>query len=640
MMKKRVFVSGGAGVIGLELVPKLVAAGATVFVGDLKPRPESFADSVTYVQGDLNTFSQAQFNSFAPDVFIHLAATFERSTETVGFWGENFQHNVLLSHHLMTLGKYCPSLRRVVFASSYLIYQPDLYQFEAAQDTPVSLHEQHPIAPRNLTGMAKLAHELELQYLAGFDEYPFTSVCVRIFRGYGRSSRDVVSRWVRALIAGEPIVIYRPEGLFDYIYAADSAEGLLRLAQNDRATGVVNLGTGRSRRVSDIVDILRCHFRDATLRTEISDIPFEASQADTSKLRSLLNWVPEYDLEDAIREIVDFERAAVKAKHATACPNFGNVLITSAARKVPLVRAMMSAARRINSDVQVIAGDIDPDAPTQHVADEFWQMSRADPNQLADVLAGCSERGIRAVLPTRDAELMFWAKHREFFADKGISIIVAPPDAVARCLDKLAFAAFGRANSLPVIPAATSLDGLEGERFVVKERFGAGARGIGLDLEREAALTHAEYLDKPLFQPFVSGVEISIDAWVDENAEPAGLVLRRRDRVVAGESQITTTFKDETLEEQAHMVLRALDLYGPVVMQAIITDEEKLAVIEVNARFGGASTASLAVGLDSLYWSLIRAFDPVAGPVNFLRSRSEVRQVRLPQDVLMHDPDI
>ena len=77
------------------------------------------------------------------------------------------------------------------------------------------------------------------------------SACARIFRGYGCNSRDVISRWVRALLAGEPINVFRPEGIFDYIYAEDSAEGLIRLAESN-VTGIINLGTGRGRRVQEV----------------------------------------------------------------------------------------------------------------------------------------------------------------------------------------------------------------------------------------------------------------------------------------------------------------------------------------------------------------------------------------------------
>ena len=54
MKNKKIFISGGAGVIGLELVQILVKCGAIVMVGDLKPRPSCFSNKVIYIQGDLN----------------------------------------------------------------------------------------------------------------------------------------------------------------------------------------------------------------------------------------------------------------------------------------------------------------------------------------------------------------------------------------------------------------------------------------------------------------------------------------------------------------------------------------------------------------------------------------------------------
>lgn len=39
---KRVFISGGAGVIGSILVGKLHEVGAKIYVGDLKPRPKNW----------------------------------------------------------------------------------------------------------------------------------------------------------------------------------------------------------------------------------------------------------------------------------------------------------------------------------------------------------------------------------------------------------------------------------------------------------------------------------------------------------------------------------------------------------------------------------------------------------------------
>src|SRR5690606_19671430 len=184
------------------------------------------------------------------------------------------------------------------------------------------------------------------------------------------------------------------------------------------------------------------------------------------------------------------------------------------------------------------------------------------------------------------------------FAESGIDVVISPPESVEACLDKLAFARFGAANGLPFIPAALHPDEVPAARYVVKERFGAGARSIGLGLARDAALAHGESLSVPIYQPFIEGYEVSIDAWMEEAHEVKGLVMRRRDCVVDGESQVTTTFRDAGIENVMRDVLSALRLRGPAVLQALVDAEGGVHVIECNTRFGGASTASIAAGLD------------------------------------------
>ena len=128
---KRVFVSGASGVIGREMIPILIQNGAIVMACDLQPMPKEFPAGVSFRRGDLNFITQQELDNFNPEIFIHLAATFERSKETYEHWEENFFHNIRLSNHLMTLMRNVKGLKRVVFPSSYLIYEKSLYSFES-----------------------------------------------------------------------------------------------------------------------------------------------------------------------------------------------------------------------------------------------------------------------------------------------------------------------------------------------------------------------------------------------------------------------------------------------------------------------------------------------------------------------------
>jgi carbamoyl-phosphate synthase large subunit len=310
------------------------------------------------------------------------------------------------------------------------------------------------------------------------------------------------------------------------------------------------------------------------------------------------------------------------------------VLVSSAGGKLPLIRALQAAAKRVPGGARIFAGDSDPLAPSRWEADSFWHMPPLRKEASDEFIQQCKSRGIVIILPTRDGELEFWARHKDAFAQAGIQVLVSSLSSIARTRDKLAFARFGHEADLPIIPADNSPEAFGQVPLVVKERFGAGSRGIGLHLLPSVAREHARQLSEPIFQPFVSGPEISIDGWVNQQGQVVGVVLRRRDRVVAGESQVTTTFQDAALAAQAEQVLSALDLRGPVVLQAIVV-AGALKVIECNPRFGGASTASIAVGLDSLYWSMAEALGQHEEQT-FHRSANEVRQVRSPHDSLIY----
>lgn len=310
------------------------------------------------------------------------------------------------------------------------------------------------------------------------------------------------------------------------------------------------------------------------------------------------------------------------------------VLITSASKKIPLIHAFQLATRKIPTKYQVIAADSDPRAIASYVSDGFWNMPELDQDSIDDLLKECQSRRVRVIFPTRDEELKFWAKNYDLFSKAGIEVVVSSYEAISRCRDKLAFAKFGEEERLPIIPAAKSPEGFKDCLFVVKERYGSGSLGIGLGLLKEAALEHANDLEEPVFQPFIDGPEISIDSWVSKAGEIAGVVMRRRDVVVTGESKVTTTFKDANLENDAIKVIKALKLRGPLVLQAIVTDKG-LQIIECNPRFGGASTAAISAGLDSLYWSLAETVESDFKPM-FNRIMGELRQIRYPFDSVVY----
>lgn len=630
--QKKVFISGAAGVIGSEMVDILLEQGAILFVGDLKPCPEKWYNKLVYYHGDLNNICFEEIDFFKPEYFIHLAATFERSEESYDFWEENFNHNLHLSNHLMSLIKDLDSIKSVVYASSYLIYDPQLYNFKISQEIPYTLKESDPIYPRNLTGMAKLAHEIELRFLGQFKHKEFSISIPRIYRGYGRNSRDIISRWVRSILNNEEINVYRPEGIFDYIYAKDTALGILKIAKS-KVSGIVNLGTGSARKVSDVVNHLISRFPDLKVKYIESDIPYEASQADISNLIKKISWRPNYSIEEGIDEIIEFEKSRINFSKVT----FGNVLVTSASKKIGLLKAVKKAANKISNQIKIFAGDNDQNSLCKYFCDEFYLMPKTVEINKSEILNWCIKNKITAVIPTRDGELIFWAKWKQTLLENGIVVMIPDLKSVEICLDKLLFSTECHKLNIPVISSNLDIDKIDSSSFVVKERFGAGSLSIAINVNKELAIKHSLNLGNPLFQPFVKGREISVDAYISQSGLVKGIITRFRSKVDNGESVVTETFFSESLNKELYDIFEKLNLYGHVILQVIIDSNDNIKIIECNSRFGGASTLSLEAGLDSFYWFLNEANRINIDILPFQIKRQKITQIRFPQDMLIYD---
>lgn len=626
--EKKIFISGGAGVIGTQLVQLLHSQGANLFVGDLKPRPEGWAGGIRYRQGDLNLITKKELDDFCPQIFFHLAATFERSTENYEFWDEQWQNNTMLSHYLISILRDSSALKTVIFPSSYLIYDKSLYSFTKARDKAFRLQEGDPISPRNLTGSSKLNHEVELEFLRHFKT--FQVVCARIYRSYGKDSRDVISRFVRLLLEGKPIDVFHDENIFDYIYAGDVAEGLMRLAET-KWSGVINLGTGHSRRVADVVNILRKHFPNMKVRGGKTADLFEASEADTTLLEKVTGWTPPISLEKGIEQIISFERAHRAKKEIIP----KNVLVTSISKKVPLLKSVRRAMCKIGAGAKLYGGDFDKNSIGKYFVDEFWCMPKTIKKNLKEIIEFCTDHDIGCVIPTRDGELAFWSENEEEFKSRGISVMISGVQAIRTSIDKLKFYQWAVRAGFPVIKTGEIVDGVLAARYVVKDRFGAGSGGLGINLTKIQALEHAKRFKNPIFQPFVRGKEYSIDVYVDRKGKTKGVLARERNVVVDGESQVTTIIKKRKVERIIGSMAEKLKLRGHSVFQVLVDSKGAIHIIECNARFGGASSSSIAAGLDSFYWLLLETQNEDISTYPFTPYVGKLTMVRFKEDIII-----
>lgn len=200
--------------------------------------------------------------------------------------------------------------------------------------------------------------------------------------------------------------------------------------------------------------------------------------------------------------------------------------------------------------------------------------------------------------------------------------MVSDPTCIENCLDKLLFYQTLAAHHIPAIPTTENADLIKSNSLVVKERFGAGSRSLGLNLSPKKAKEWAKNLQSPIFQPFISGKEYSVDVYMDTHHSQHGAIARLRDLVVDGESQITSSVKNKKMESLCLKTAEVLGITGHAVFQLLSDAEGQLHIIECNPRFGGASTLSVAMGLHSFEWFLLESLKKPLPPVCPFKKRT------------------
>jgi carbamoyl-phosphate synthase large subunit len=274
-----------------------------------------------------------------------------------------------------------------------------------------------------------------------------------------------------------------------------------------------------------------------------------------------------------------------------------NVLVTSASRKVSLVRAFQEALARTGGG-KVLAVDESRLSAALLAADERALVPRSDSSEFLPAIRRlCQKHGIGLLVPTRDEELPLFAAEKESFGAANVVVLVCSPASVALCQDKRAFVDFCALRKLPVPRtfAPGHRPALSDYPVFVKPRRGKGGGGC-------TRVDSPEELDRVLgrdpdglVQENVSAPEFTLDLFADLAGRVLSVVPRERVRVFGGESFVSRTTKNPALIELGQRVAEAFELVGHNTIQCFWRPSSA-ALIEVNPRYGGAANLGFAAG--------------------------------------------
>ena len=277
-----------------------------------------------------------------------------------------------------------------------------------------------------------------------------------------------------------------------------------------------------------------------------------------------------------------------------------NILITSAGKRVALVRAFKETVQALDPSIRIYCTDMNPEmAPVTYISDKCFCVPRVtDAVYPAELLKLCVDNNVGLVIPTIDTELAVLASCKDRFSGYGIKVIVSDSGFVQICRDKRKTNLFFEGHGIriprpvdklnPVFPLfAKPYDGsLSTNIHVIRY-----SDELTQEILDDPKLIFMEYVDKTVYKEFTVDMYYGIDNRVK------CIIPRERIEVRAGEINKGRTVRNELVGFLKGRLDHIDGCIGCICIQLFYNHRTgDIIGIEINPRFGGGYPLSYMAG--------------------------------------------
>jgi UDP-glucose 4-epimerase len=304
---RTVLVTGGAGFIGMHVVPMLLEQGYDVrifdnmFRGDRDKVAELVNGSdgrVELIDQDVRYGGSVHAAMKGCESVIHLAAV--SINKSVADPHESIDINMVGNHNVFNAAAE-HGVRRLVFASSASVY---------GDPKKLPMHEDDELSPLTPYCISKRAGE----DLCGFYQRTkgLSWIALRFFNVYGPGQKttayytSVINHFVNRLRQGQPPVIDgKGEQSMDFIHVTDIARGVVAALNAEKDNVPVNIGTGIDTSVAALAKIL-IDAVGVNVEPQFNprDVLVSRRAADITRAKEVLGWEPTIPVEQGMAELV------------------------------------------------------------------------------------------------------------------------------------------------------------------------------------------------------------------------------------------------------------------------------------------------------------------------------------------------
>lgn len=313
---KNVTVAGASGFVGHNLVSRLKAEGSIVRAVIHESQPPEVLDGVEYVRADLMTEAGAAVAADGTEIFIMAAATSSgaavMASSPLAHLVPNIVMNALVLEACLDAGvqKYC-------FLSSNTVYPPGDAPMREEDATGEFFDAYEVVA-----GM-KYYSETMARLFSSRAHRAMQVLIVRPGNLYGPHDKfsegksKVIPALIRRAVGKEaPFSVWGDgQDIKDFLYIDDFVEGLLRALRLDSRFEVINLASGNSVQLQDVIE----RILDLSKHTNV-ELSFDKSKPsmipvrriDVSRAKQSLGWVAEVDLDEGLTRTIYWYQAATQ----------------------------------------------------------------------------------------------------------------------------------------------------------------------------------------------------------------------------------------------------------------------------------------------------------------------------------------
>jgi UDP-glucose 4-epimerase len=310
-------ITGGAGFIGSHLAEQLISRGDDVLVFDnlstgSLTNLSTISNKLEFRSGDILSESSVSESVSECDYVVHLAASLG-VLNIVNKPLESLMVNLNGSENIINQAS--KFKKPVLIASTSEIYGKNTKDFLNEEDDRII---GHPLKSRWSYSEAKAVDE-SLAYFY-YKERNLETRIVRFFNTVGPRQVGhygmVVPRFVSAALKSEPLSVYGSgDQIRCFCHVTDAVRGLLLVMDSDKAVGQV-FNIGNNQQIS-IMDLAKKVIEITGSKSSIEKIAYEKAYPegfedmqrrvpDISKIKRVLGWEPEINLDQIIRDIATF----------------------------------------------------------------------------------------------------------------------------------------------------------------------------------------------------------------------------------------------------------------------------------------------------------------------------------------------